>query len=89
LAASAISSVATVQAAEQSENERPVSIDEIPAPARDAILRHRGAGTLMAVVEDTGQGGEPEYGARIYFGSYKLIIWVDAAGNILGLHRVA
>jgi hypothetical protein len=43
----------------------------------------------MRVVEKTGEGGEPVYGGRIYFGSYKLIIWVDAAGNILSQHSIA
>jgi hypothetical protein len=89
LAASAISSVATVQAEEVNDTGTPVSIDEIPAPARDAILRHVGAGTLMTVHEGTGQGGEPVYGGRIYFGTYKLIIWVDAAGNVLAQRRIA
>jgi hypothetical protein len=89
LAASAISSVATVQAEVGDDNGVPVSIDEIPAPARDAIMRHVGTGTLMKVQEATGQGGEPIYGGRIYFGTSKLIIWVDAAGNILAQHRIA
>jgi hypothetical protein len=89
LAAAAVSSGATVQAADDDTTERPVTLDEIPAPARDAIQRHVGTGTLLRVVEETGPGGETEYGGRIYFGSYKLIIWVDAEGNILGLHRIA
>jgi hypothetical protein len=89
LAASAISSVTTVQAQPESANERPVPIDEIPAPARDAIMRHVGAGKLMAVREETGQGGEPVYTARIVFGEYKVIISVDGAGNVLALHRIA
>jgi len=83
-----MSSVATVGAQEDVENLRPVSIDEIPAPARDTILSQVGSGTLMQVNEGTLQG-EPVYGARIYHGSYRLIVQGDAAGNILGLRQVA
>jgi hypothetical protein len=89
LAASAISSVATVQAEEEYENEAPVSIDELPAPARDAILRHVGAGRLMEVVQETGQGGEPVYEGRIRHGKRLVTVRVDAAGNTLEIHRGA
>ena len=89
LAASTMSSVATVQAQREDADQRRVTIDEIPAPARDVIMMHVGSGTLMSVAVETGKGGELEYGARIYFGSYKLILWVDAEGNILGEHRIA
>lgn len=87
LAASAISSVATVQAqGGEDENGRPVSIDEIPAPARDTISEHVGAGILMEVVEETGQNGEPVYEGRIRHGPRRLSIWVDAAGNVLDMN---
>jgi hypothetical protein len=82
LAASAVSSVATVQA------DGPVSIDEISAPARDAILRNVGAGRLMEVFEETWQG-QPAYEARILHGSHADTIWVDAAGNVLYIRRGA
>ena len=87
LAASAFSCVAPVQAEEENENGRPVSIDEIPAPARDAILRQLGIGTLTEVVEETGQGGERVYEGRIRQGKRRGIVWVDAAGNLLGIRR--
>ena len=76
LAASAISSVATVQA------NGPVDIAEIPAPARDAIMRHVGSGTLMEIDEETWQG-EPAYEGHIHNEEGDVTIWVDAAGNIL------
>ena len=68
LVASAISSGATVQAQEEVESARPVSIDQIPAPARDAILSQVGSGTLSEVLEATGQSGEPMYVGRINLG---------------------
>jgi hypothetical protein len=90
LAASAISSVATVQAEEESENENggAVSIDEIPAPARDAILRHVGSGMLMEVVQETGESGQPVYKGRIRDGERVILVWVDAAGNVVDIHRI-
>jgi hypothetical protein len=80
LAASAISSVATAQA------DGPVSIEDIPAPARDAILRHVGSGFLMEVVEETSQG-EPVYEGRINHAGGELTVVVDAAGNTLEIYR--
>jgi hypothetical protein len=85
LVASAISSVATVQAEEDYETWRPVSIDEIPVPARDEIMRHVGSGELMEVFEGTWQGA-PAYEGHIIRGTHDNFIWVDAAGNILNYH---
>jgi hypothetical protein len=87
LTASATSSVATVQAQDQVENERTVSIDDIPAPARDAILNHVTDGMLMQVVEGT-QGGQPVYEGRINKGTRRVTVWVDAAGNVLWQRHV-
>jgi hypothetical protein len=78
LAASVISSVATVQA------KGTVDIDQIPAPARDAILRHVETGQLLEVDEETWQG-EPAYEGHIRKKFHDVTIWVDAAGNILSL----
>jgi len=88
LAASAISSLATVQAEEENGNEGPVSIDEIPAPARDAILTQVGTGRLTEVVKVTEQGKEPVYVGRIDQGKRRGTVWVDAAGHLLEVHRV-
>jgi hypothetical protein len=88
LAASAISSVATVEAQEENETERPVSIEDIPAPARDAILSQVGAGIVTEVVEETRPGREPVYEGHINQGKRKGVVRVDAAGNILEFHRV-
>ena len=86
LAASAISCVATVPADEENESEGHVSISEIPAAARDAILRHVGSGRLMDVVETT-EGGQPVYRGRITNGTHRFTIWVDAVGKILNTRR--
>jgi hypothetical protein len=87
LAASAISCVATVQPEEENQSERTVHIDEIPAPAHEAIRRDIGAGRLMQVHEEAGQNGEPVYRARISHGATILIIRVDAAGNVISRRR--
>jgi hypothetical protein len=78
LAASVISSVATVQA------KGPVDIDQIPAPARSTILNHVGGGELLEVDEEPWQG-EPAYEGHIRKQAHDVTIWVDAAGNILAL----
>jgi hypothetical protein len=78
LAASAISSVATVQA------KGPVDIDQIPAPARATIMSHVGAGVLLEVDEETWQG-QPAYEGHIRKEVRDVHIVVDAAGNILEL----
>jgi hypothetical protein len=87
LASSAISSVATVQAEDETKDEGPVPIGEIPAPAREAILREVGSGTLMEVHEETWQSGEPVYEGHIRQGKRELTLWVDAAGNVLHIHH--
>ncbi len=86
LAASAASSVATVQAQEQDGGARPVSIEEIPAPAREAILREAGGGTVREVHQETWQRGEPVYEGHIVQGTRSVIIWVDGAGHVLHKH---
>ena len=92
MAAPAISSVATVQAEEEDKNEAvlpvdegPISIDQIPAAARETILREAGGGTLMMVHEESWTG-EPMYEAHIRQGRTDHIVWVDAAGHILHKH---
>jgi hypothetical protein len=87
LAASAISCVATVQPEEDNESERTVSIDRIPAAARDAIRKHVGSGRLMQVHMETGPNGKPVYKARISHVGTILTIRVDAAGHLLSSRR--
>jgi len=84
LAVSAISGVATAQA--QEDNERPVSIDDVPGPARDSILSEVAGGMLMSVDEETLPSGEHVYEAHIHKGARHILFWVDAAGNILLRH---
>jgi hypothetical protein len=86
LAASAISCVATVPAEEGNQSDRAVSINEIPAPARTAILRRAGGGRLMRVQEETGKNGKPVYkGHFIDHAGVPLTMRVDAAGNVLSV----
>ena len=81
LAASAISSVATAQA------EGPVDIDQLPAPARNAILIHVGTGQLTEVDEATWEG-KPAYEGHIRKQLRNVTVWVDAAGNLLNIEGV-
>lgn len=86
LAASAIASAAEVQAQDEDQNAHVVSIDEVPAPAREAILREADGGTLMEVHEETWQKLGPVYEGHFRLGRRETFIWVDAAGNVLHRH---
>ncbi len=87
-ALAAMSSVATVQAQEEDEHARAVDVDEIPAPARDAIREHVGDGYLLEVVEKW-QNGELVYAGRIRRPhSDHVTVTVDAAGHILDVKVV-
>jgi hypothetical protein len=85
LAVSAISCVARVQTEKEDQSEGPVPIDEIPAPARKAILIHASGGQVMEVHRET-WAGEPVYEGHIRTGKREGIIWVDAEGNVLHKH---
>jgi hypothetical protein len=85
LASSAIASVATVQADDDKAGEGPISIDQIPAPAREAIQREAGGGTITMVHKET-WSGQPVYEGHIRHGAREGIIWVDAEGHVLHKH---
>jgi hypothetical protein len=85
LAASAISCVARVQAEKEDQSEGPIPIDEVPAPARDAILTHAGGGQVMEVHRET-WAGQPMYEGHIRQGKREGIVWVDAEGHVLHKH---
>jgi hypothetical protein len=82
LAASTISNIATVQADEESRNDEPVPIDEIPAPAREALLTGAGGGEILEVVQGT-RHGQWMYEASVRQGKRVVTIDVDAAGHLL------
>lgn len=85
LVASAMSSVATVQADDEKADEGPVPIDQIPAPAREAIQREADGGTITMVHKEN-WAGKPMYEGHFRKGKQDGIIWVDAEGHVLHKH---
>ena len=76
--------VATSVRAEE-EHEKIVKLEEIPAPARQTILREaKGAPILKVEIEK--QGGRNVYEAHIRQGKDEIGIVVDAKGTLLGKH---
>jgi uncharacterized membrane protein YkoI len=67
------------------ENERVVSMDQIPAPARAALLREA-KGTPIQRVEVETENGKTVYEGVVKQGDQKMGITVDEQGNVLGHH---
>jgi uncharacterized membrane protein YkoI len=83
--AGTVATTSTVQANEENEeneNETPVSMDKIPKPARDALLREAGGAPISDVVQET-ENGKTVYEAHVRSGNQVLGIEVDAKGNVL------
>lgn len=62
--------------------EQEVTLDSIPAPARDAIQKAVGKGKLLKV-ETLTEGGKTAYEAAIEVGKKKSEVKVDANGGML------
>jgi uncharacterized membrane protein YkoI len=83
LAISAVPVATSIRAEE--EHEKVVKLADIPAPARQTILREaKGAPILKVEVEK--QGGRDVYEAHIRQGKDEIGIVVDAKGTLLGKH---
>jgi uncharacterized membrane protein YkoI len=82
LAVTAVPFAATAQADEKNEHETPTSLDKIPAPARDALVREAGGAQIIDVVQET-ENGKTVYEAHVKKGNDVLGIEVDASGKVL------
>jgi uncharacterized membrane protein YkoI len=78
----AVPLVATAQADEKNHHETPISMDKIPAAARDALTREASGGTIMDVVEEN-EHGQTVYEAHVRKGNDVIGIEVDANGKVL------
>ena len=76
--------VATTAYAEE-EHEKIVKLDDIPAPARQTILREA-KGSPVLKVELEKQGGRTVYEAHVRQGKDEIGIVVDAKGTLIGKH---
>ena len=68
---------------EGNENETPVSLDSIPKPARDALLREAGGASQIVNVVQESENGQTVYEAHVRKGNQTLGIEVDANGKVL------
>jgi hypothetical protein len=70
----------------ETENETKVSIDKIPAAARDALLKAAAGAPMVDVVQET-EHGQTVYEAHVRKGAEVMGITVDANGKVLGTHN--
>lgn len=70
---------------EHEKNEKTVSIDAIPAPARDALRREAKGAQILKVEQET-ENGKTVYEGHVKQGNDIVGIEVDGAGNVLGRH---
>jgi uncharacterized membrane protein YkoI len=73
---------ATMAWADEKENETKVSMDKIPAAARDALLKAAAGGPILDVVQETEQG-QTVYEAHVRKGNEVMGFTVDANGKLL------
>jgi uncharacterized membrane protein YkoI len=66
----------------ETENETIVSMDKIPAAARDALLKAAAGAPMVDVVQET-EHGQTVYEAHVRKGNDLLGITVDARGKVL------
>jgi uncharacterized membrane protein YkoI len=82
LAMAAVPMAATANADEKNENETPVSLDKVPAPVRDTLLRQAAGAPIIDVVQET-ESGQAVYEAHIRKDNQVIGIEVDPSGKWL------
>jgi uncharacterized membrane protein YkoI len=85
LAATMSLGAAVPSVAHADEKEKVVSIDQIPAPARAALIREAKGAPIRRVEVET-EKGKTVYEGVIQQGDDLIGITVDAQGNVLGRH---
>jgi hypothetical protein len=82
LATTAAVPLGTAQADEKNEHETPTSLDKIPAPARESLLREAGGSPIVKVMQEM-ESGRTVYEAHVRKGKDLLGIEVDESGKVL------
>jgi hypothetical protein len=67
------------------ENEHVVSLSDIPAPAREGLLREA-KGAPITKVEEAQKGGQKLYEGHVKQNDEEIGIVVDASGNLVDRH---
>src|SRR5215471_8729097 len=83
--AGATASASTTVAYADEKNEKEVKLDQIPAPARQTILREAGGSPILKVEEET-TNGKKLYEAHVKKGNDVIGIRVDANGTLIDKH---
>jgi uncharacterized membrane protein YkoI len=81
-AALAMAPTAHADEKDEKENETPVTMDTVPAPARATLQREAAGGQIVNVVKET-DNGQTVYEAHVRQGSEVVGIEVDPNGKLL------
>lgn len=85
IAALAMPAVSLAGTAAAEEKEKVVKLDDIPAPAREKILKEAKGAPILRVEEEH-QKSRTVYEGVIKQGKEEIGIVVDAKGNLIGKH---
>jgi hypothetical protein len=87
VAGATLSTAVPAQAGEKGEkNEKVVSLDKVPAPVRQTILREAAGATILKIEEETGKTPKI-YEAHVQKSANEVIgIDVDASGKVVDRH---
>lgn len=69
----------------EKEKEKTIKLDEVPAPARQTLVREAGGSPIIKVEKET-ENGRVLYEAHVKKGDDVLGIRVDAAGKLVDKH---
>jgi uncharacterized membrane protein YkoI len=86
LSAALVGAVAptTLALAHGAKEETKVTMDKVPAAARDELLKKAGGAPILDVYMETGEKGETVYEAHVQKGNEVVGYKVDAKGAYLG-----
>jgi len=70
---------------ENEQNEKVVSLDQVPAPARTTILRQAAGAPILKVEQET-ERGKTVYEAHVNKGGEEIGITVNPDGTLVGTH---
>jgi hypothetical protein len=88
LAFAGVSSTSSQSASADEGTEKVVSLDQIPAPARQGLLREAGGAPIQMVEQETNHG-KTVYEGHVKKGNDVVGIVVDADGKLVGKHSEA
>jgi hypothetical protein len=88
LALAGVATTSSERASADEGTEKVVSLDKIPAPAREGLLREAGGAPIQMVEQETNHG-KTVYEGHVKKGNDVVGIVVDADGKLVGKHSEA